>query len=335
MRGEESDGEGSGETLRDLVSTSTTVRSIWLDEDDAAERIEKELRSGAITAREAENLLKFAGQGYLIVPIEAGADDAAEFDANVNRLWREKPADIAYAYDSPARRLSRSDESVHRRPRYRLHDLHSAFETARRFYLDATLLRYASLILDQTAVSTQSLYFEFGSQQALHRDSIVVPTPIFGELLAAWIALEDIDPDSGPLEYVPGSHKLPMFEFRPGQYMFDGSSMGEKEIRAAMQFHDDESAKRGLTTQRFLARRGEVLIWHSALLHGGAPAIDERKTRKSFVVHYSTMRNHPARSITLDEGGRSEVWTTRELIERNGVRGFANPLDGGLEYVRA
>ena len=316
------------------MSGATIVRSIWLDEDDAHDQIKSRLRSGQITGDEAANLKKFADDGYLIISAGVSGDDAADFDANVDRLWREKPSKIAYAYDSPPRRLSGSDERSHRRPRYRIHDMHSAFETARRFYLDATLVRYASLILDQPAVSTQSLYFEFGSQQALHRDSIVVPTPIFGELLASWIALEDIDAASGPLEYVPGTHKLPMFEFRPGQYMFDGTSMGEPEIRAAMKFHDDESAKRGLKTQRFLAKRGDVLIWHSALLHGGAAVSDESRTRKSFVVHYSTLRNHPARSISLDENGRSEVWTTRELLERNGVRGFANPLDGELEYVR-
>ena len=307
---------------------------IWLDQDDAHDRIGDKLRSGEVSAREAENLRKFADDGYLVISVGVTADDAADFDANVDRLWRERPAKIAYAYDSPARRMSQSDEREHRRPRYRIHDMHSAFETARRFYLDRTLLRYASLILDQPAVSTQSLYFEFGSQQQLHRDSIVVPTPIFGELLASWIALEDIDEASGPLEYVPGSHKLPMFEFRPGQYMFDASSMGEPEIRAAMKFHDDESAKRGLSPKRFLAKRGEVLIWHSGLLHGGAAVADEKKTRKSYVVHYSTMRNHPARSITLEDSARFEVWTTREVIERDGARGFKNPLDGELEYVR-
>ena len=267
MRGEQSDGAGGSEALRNLVSPATIVRSIWLDEENAHDQIGAKLRSGQITEREAANLTKFADDGYLVIASGVSGDDAADFDANVVRLWREKPTKIAYAYDSPPRRLGRANEREHRRPRYRIHDMHSAFETARRFDLDHTLLRYASLILDQPAVSTQSLYFEFGSQQALHRDSIVVPTPIFGELLAAWIALQDIDPASGPLEYVPGSHKLP-------------------------------------------------------------------KPRKSFVVHDSTLRNHPARSITLDEGGRNEVWTTRQLIDREKVRGFANPLDGELEYVR-
>ena len=283
---------------------------------------------------EAEDLRKFAEDGYVVIPLDVSAADAAEFDRDVNRLWREKSPNVAYAYDSPPRRMSAADQTAHRRPRYRIHDMHSASETAKRLYLDRTLLRYASLILGQPAVATQSLYFEFGSQQALHRDSIVVPTPIFGELLAAWIALEDIDAASGPLEFVPGSHELPFYEFRPGRYMYDGSTMGEAEVRAAMKFHDEESAKRGLSAKRFLARRGQVLIWHSALLHGGAAVGDENLTRKSFIVHYSTLRNHPARSITLQDHDRSEVWTTREIIERDGARGFANPLDGELEYVR-
>ncbi|HEX9164019.1 MAG TPA: hypothetical protein VF980_20095, partial [Thermoanaerobaculia bacterium] len=158
------------------MTAATTVRSIWLDEDDAPDRIEERLRSGRIDAREAADLRKFADDGYVVVSTDVSASDAAEFDRNIDRLWREKPRGVAFAYDSPPYRMSTSIEREHRKPRYRLHDIHSAFDLARRFYLDPMLLRYASLILDQPAVATQSLYFEFGSQQALHRDSIVVPT---------------------------------------------------------------------------------------------------------------------------------------------------------------
>ena len=310
------------------------VQPIWLDDERAHDAIDKRLAAAEITAEEAANLRKFADDGYLIIDIGVSAADAADFDANVNRLWREKPHNISFAWDSPPLRFSESDEAKQRRPRYRIHDMHSAFETAMRLYLDARLLRYAELILGEPAVATQSLFFEFGSQQGLHRDSIVVPTPIFGHLLASWIALEDIDPASGPLVFVPGSHKLPMYDFGGGQYVFDYTSFGEKEVRAAMQFHDEQMARAGLVEKQFLARRGQVLIWHSALLHGGAPPKDENRTRKSFVVHYSTRRNHPTRSTALFEGGRHNVWTTRQLLQRGDAFGFANPLDGELEYVR-
>ena len=307
---------------------------IWVDGPLAGDAIESRQSAGEITAAEAANLRKFADDGYVVLPIDFTEGQAAEFDREIDRLWREKPANIAFAYDSPPLRFSVADEERQRRPRYRIHDVHSRFEVARRLYLHPLLHRYATLSLGERAVATQSLYFEFGSQQVLHRDSIVVPTPRFGHLVAAWIALEDIHPASGALAYVPGSHKIPFFEFAPGEVMFDGRRMGDREARAAMDFHDAESKRRGLESKLFIARRGQVLFWHSALLHGGGPVGDERLTRKSFVVHYSTLAHHPTRETAVAEDGGESVWTTSELLSREAAVGFANPLDGKLAYRR-
>ena len=299
---------------------------LWLDKDDAEERI---AQRRDLTSNEAEDLAKYARDGYFITRIDLSASDAAQIDSEVNRLWREKPASVAFAYDSPPLRFSTANEAAQRRPRYRIHDMHSFSPRARSLYVHPQLVRYASLILGEQAVATQSLYFEFGSQQALHRDSIVVPTPVFGRLLASWIALEDIDPRSGALMYVPGSQKIPFYEFEAGQYMFDGRRMGGDQAVAAMRYHDEESARRGLAPKLFEAKRGDVLIWHSALLHGGGPVSDEKLTRKSFVVHYSTLRQHPSREIAVVEDGKEWIWSTRQLLDG---RGFDNPLNGELAY---
>ena len=32
-------------------------------------------------------------------------------------------------------------------------------------------------------------------------------------IVGAWVALEDIDPNSGPLQVVPKSHKLNLFDY--------------------------------------------------------------------------------------------------------------------------
>jgi len=297
---------------------------LWIDDDDAPRTIEAKLRSREITEEEAQHLAKFVSDGYFIIKIDLdGAPEA--FDKTIEHLWKDKPADVAFAYDSPPLRFSVADESAQRKPRYRIHDLHSYFDEALRLYLHPTLVRYASLILGEQAIATQSLYFEFGSQQALHRDSIVVPTPQFGELLASWIALEDIDPRSGALAFVPGSHKIPFYDFGGGRYMFDGTDAG---ARGAMKYHDDECARRGLPVKLFEAKRGEVLIWHSALLHGGGPVADERLTRKSYVVHYSTASHHKSRELTVREGDHDIIWSTTKLLEREGVRGMDNPLYG-------
>ena len=59
----------------------------------------------------------------------------------------------------------------------------------------------------------QTPNLEFGSQQEFHFDTFRMPAPIENKMVAAWIALEDVHPDSGPLRYYPGSHKIPPFRF--------------------------------------------------------------------------------------------------------------------------
>ncbi len=311
---------------------------IWLDDGDAERRIAAQASAGELSAEEAANLRKFSQDGYLIMQIDLAAEDAAAIDRDVDALWRDRPADVAFAYESPPRRFSEAIAAEDRKPRYRIHELQWASETAMRLYLEPRVHRYASLILGERAIATQSLYFEFGSQQALHRDSVVVPTPEFGRLVAAWIALEDIAPESGPLMYVPGSHRLPFYEFRPGQYLYDATSHTGADVEAALAFYRAELERSGLPTKHFCARRGEVLIWHSALSHGGAPPTTPERTRKSFVVHFSSLSSHPTRYCavreTVDGVSGETVLATSETIARNGAFGFANPLHGQLLHRR-
>lgn len=43
--------------------------------------------------------------------------------------------------------------------------------------------------------------------------------------------------------------------------------------------------ERGLETKTFMAKKGDVLIWHGDLMHGGAPIQDQSITRKSLIAH--------------------------------------------------
>ena len=311
---------------------------IWLDEPAAREQIATRAHAGELDAEEEAHLRKFAEDGYFIFPIDLSVADAAAIDRDVDALWTDRPANVAFAYDSPPRRFREAVAAKHRKPRYRIHELHTASETALRLYLDAKIHRYMSLILGETAVATQSLYFEFGSQQALHRDSVVVPTPQFGRLAAAWIALEDIAPESGPLMYVPSSQRLPFYEFEPGQPVYDPSRHTTADVEAAMAFYAADLERSGLPVKQFTAKRGEVLIWHSALTHGGAPPADAHHTRKSFVVHFSTLASHPTRecavSETLDGTPGESVFSTSEIYQREGAFGFGSALHGTFLYRR-
>lgn len=60
----------------------------------------------------------------------------------------------------------------------------------------------------------------------------------------------------------------------------------------------------------FALYKGDLLIWHSALVHGGMPRNDPALTRRSIVSHYTTREGYPY--DRRDPNGTSHV------LERNG-----------------
>ena len=63
------------------------------------------------------------------------------------------------------------------------------------------LLHWLGLLTERTPKPLQTIAGHKGSQQGVHSDSIHMTTYPLGYLTAAWIAFEDIHPDSGPLVY--------------------------------------------------------------------------------------------------------------------------------------
>jgi ectoine hydroxylase-related dioxygenase (phytanoyl-CoA dioxygenase family) len=318
-----------------LTREGLLASDLWLDQPDAHAQIAQRLAAGTHTGEQAEKLRCFVDRGYLTLALDLADEVYADVWAAVERLWREKPWSVAFAYHSPLKVFALADEARDRRPSCRIADLHSESSGALALYLNRQIFDYVELIWGQPAVATQSLTFEYGSQQALHRDPVHVHTSPPSHLVAAWIALEDIGPRCGALTYIPGSHRLPYWRDAKGDYRLHQASHGEAEIRAALDFDLAQCARRGLAPELFTCRRGEVLIWHHSLLHGGSPPEDPALTRKSFVVHFSTQANYkrlrqtvlePARDAAGNLVERSHTFGTDRLLERDGCRGFDNPL---------
>lgn len=132
----------------------------------------------------------------------------------------------------------------------------------------------------------QSINFLAGSEQKTHSDSIHMTTFPLGGMLGVWIALEDIEMDNGPLHYYPGSHKLPYY--LNSDYENEGNFflIGDKDYTEYEKMIDQKIAESKLGKEIFLARKGDVLVWHANLFHGGEPHLNKSKTRKSMVFHY-------------------------------------------------
>ncbi len=151
---------------------------------------------------------------------------------------------------------------------------------------DERLIRLLSFILDKEVVPFQTINFSHGSNQRAHSDSIHMTTYPLGYLIAVWIALEDTNLDNGPLFYYPGSHRLPYLlneDFNEGA---NALRLGKKDYVDYEDRIEAVIAETKMEKEVFLARKGDILVWHANLIHGGLPVKDVTLTRKSMVIHY-------------------------------------------------
>lgn len=147
------------------------------------------------------------------------------------------------------------------------------------------VLDLLSKLYGRRAFPFQSLNFPVGTQQHYHSDSVHFSTIPERFMCGVWLALEDIHPDAGPLQYYPGSHKWPIL-----YNDLIGKVVGEEtEFLAQIPYEDAWEAMveaTGVQPETFCAKKGQALIWTANLLHGGSRQLDPARTRWSQVTHY-------------------------------------------------
>lgn len=132
-----------------------------------------------------------------------------------------------------------------------------------------------------------------------HQDDYLNPPDVNGHYLACWFALDDIHPDSGVFEFVPGSHKWPVMRGEKVRALLEPHEQSDPDWpRTAERFLDDvfevEIGKRGATVKAWEnAQKGDVLIWHAWLAHRGSKPKNPNLLRKSLITHYSGINHRP------------------------------------------
>ena len=138
---------------------------------------------------------KFERDGYLVVG-DAGCGESvldgivADLDGLFEGEYRRE-ADGVYYSDHrimDAWRISENVKSLALAPR-----IHSMLEQ----------------LYGRRPLPFQTLNFRWGTEQPAHSDAIHFNSEPAGYMCGAWVALEDIDMDCGPVVYYPGSHRLP------------------------------------------------------------------------------------------------------------------------------
>lgn len=251
----------------------------WIDQPDALIALEEKVAAGAIDAVDAALCRSFIVDGFCIVKnlVPADALDAA---------WQ------AYEKALSDGVVSVDPEKQGKGDRFpgRLLDPHLRVPQVRDLLWRPEILRITDMFFGRETIPFQTIIGHKSSQQAPHSDAIHMTTYPLGFLSAAWIAFEDVHPDSGPLVYYPKSHRLLPYllssdvRIEMMKYKEQGGSAVYNTIyeRRLQQYLDAY----GLQPQAFCPGKGDVLFWHANLAHGGSRRKDLVHSRKALVCHY-------------------------------------------------
>ena len=164
-----------------------------------------------------------------------------------------------------------------------IQDLHDKkFSKSKKMILDVithpNLNNSAEQVLGEQGVIVQSMYFEGNPATWAHQDTYYLDSENIGQMTAAWIALEDIQPGAGRFYVYPESHKIELdkhggdfdIAFNHGQY---------KNLII------DVIQKFNLKCTAPAMQKGDVLFWNSKTIHGSLPTEQPQFSRSSMTAH--------------------------------------------------
>lgn len=265
---------------------------LWTDQGDALSVARLKHRSGQISDEQLSLLLDFIDTGILRMEKAISEDAIERYKSSLEEAYAN-PKEYQWINGSiGGRNVVRplEPDDFHRNAEsLRLIDFYEHNEAQRGLAFSDRVVDMLNIIFDGPVLAHQSLHFEYGSAQDLHIDTAFVRVSSPMSLVGVWYALEDVQPDSGELLYIPGSHRWPEHLFERRTKWMNPASNGPN----SMFDHIERcAAERCVEPVRFLPKKGDVLFWANDLVHGGAKH-DGRFSRKSLVVHYCSEEVEP------------------------------------------
>jgi Phytanoyl-CoA dioxygenase (PhyH) len=137
------------------------------------------------------------------------------------------------------------------------------------------------------------------TQRNWHQDDMLNPPFVQSWYAACWFALDTITADSGPFEYIPGSHRWPVLngekvrscltheELTKIDPMTKQNHWEAHADRLIVPAVEQYIARMQVGSCTFIAGKGDVLIWHGRLMHRGTVPLNPRAERRALITHYS------------------------------------------------
>jgi hypothetical protein len=239
----------------------------WLDASSLKSIASTNNEFKALPNRIQESIANWSEDGFAIIPSLFSNQDVDTINQEIERLVEE--GTLKWLYGNKKLMFA-----------YR----HS--EKIRQILNKTELTQTLNFLLGKKADLFSSINFYQGSEQLAHSDSIHMSTYPTGYLIASWIALEDIHEDSGPITYYPGSHKQPYISNEDFDHGGSYFRLGKEPYFAYEKKIAEIIDEKGWAAQTFLPQKGDILIWHANLIHGGSKMLKTDSSRKSMVLHY-------------------------------------------------
>ena len=96
------------------------------------------------------------------------------------------------------------------------------------------------------------------------------------QYVGIWVALDEIDPTSGPFQYIEGSHK----------WKLDSEMCSQNQESGMLQMCEKAMDENKHQVKTFLATKGDVLIWNSRVIHRGSSP-KRNIPRPTLIGHFS------------------------------------------------
>ncbi|MDQ1493107.1 MAG: hypothetical protein QOJ23_5621 [Actinomycetota bacterium] len=240
---------------------------LWLDQHEAAATVDRSVQGAELRSHLRDLIVR----GYTHLP---GAVPRAQCDSLIEAFTEycsEKPESEEYA-----------DEHGHHS---RLCNFHLESDVALAVGLNPRVMDVLDAAFAKPAAICSSLLFEKGSEQAIHRDTLFFHTAPANQFFGVWTALEDVTPDAGPLAYYIGGHRFHIDRLEIAEIL-QGRPTGEMFNEYIARLHAACRQGQFPFSQADFMRKGDVLIWHPQLPHGGSPIGQSGRTRRSVVFHY-------------------------------------------------
>lgn len=223
-------------------------------------------------------------EGYVVLRGILDPDACARIRAAFAAEVKPYPG---FLYRQTTARAERNAKNPHghiMNPLLNLQDLDpTAFAKLRQTTLDAytspPLVAALTAVFGEKPKLVQSMYFEGNSATWAHQDTYYLDSERVGDMVAAWIALEDIHPGAGRFFVYPKSHRIDM-----------SRNGGDFDIA----FHHDRYkalileviARHKLELRAPALGAGDVLLWKAKTIHGSLATHGTTRTRQSLTAHY-------------------------------------------------